>query len=191
MNSNKCTGGDGLSLFNTSHLIRNGGGTQANNFGSGDTHRAFSTTALVDAINKMNRFVGANNIQMRKVRNIVVACSTELAPTVQNTIDSLYNPNANNNLSSASKEAFARRRITVSYKEFAHIPTAYKNYWFLVDTERAKNRLFMCWAWRPRLATDTVYSNGTFENDASTFFGPCALGWQFAFGSKGDASAIS
>ena len=140
----------------------------------------------------MNRLVGQNNIQMRKCKRIRVCCATELLPTVQKTIDSLYGPdNANLGLSAASAAAFKKRKVTVDYMDMAHIPVAYKDYWFLVDLDRAKNRLFMCWAWKPRLANDTVYSNGTYENDASTLFGPVALGHQFTFSSKGTGSAIS
>jgi hypothetical protein len=184
------TGGDSLSLINTAHPLRSGG-TQANNFGSGDTHRAFSASALVELINLMDRFKGQNGTQMLPTKHLRVLCSIEAAPTVQQAIDSKYGPTANLNLSTASAEAFQGRGKVVDFRVMPYMPAAYKNYWFVVAMDRTPNRMLMCWAWKPRLAQDSVISNGTFENDASVSFAPIALGWQFIAGSKGDGSSIS
>lgn len=185
------TGGDGLSLFNAAHTIR-AGGTDRNIFPSGDTHRPFDGTALVDALIRMNRMVGQNGVQLLPVRNAKVLCSIEDLPTVQKHIESKFGPN-NPNLgeSASSAEALRRRGINISYQAIPFIPDAYKKYWFIVDLDRAKDRMFMAWMWKPRMASDTTVSNGTHENDCSTALAPTSLGFQHVFSSKGDNSAIS
>jgi len=81
------TGGDGLALFSSAHLIRKDGSTQANTFAVGDTHRAFSAANLVEAVNIMNRFKGMNAVQMLPCKRIRVLCSIELQPTVEQAIN--------------------------------------------------------------------------------------------------------
>lgn len=185
------TGGDGLSLYNTSHTLR-AGGTQANNFGSGDTHRAFSAANFVEAVNRMNRFKDHNGRQMLKCRNIRIVCSVELEPTVQQALLSLYGPaNANLGLQTGSKQAFAGRGITVDYIVAPDIPNSYKDYWFVVDLDRAKRRAWLAAAWMPRMADEDEKSKGVYKNEASTLFGYYFSDWQWTFSSKGDGSAIS
>lgn len=183
------TGGDALALFSGSHLIRNGGGTQSNMFS--DTHRAFSASNLTEAINIMNRFKGMNNVQLAKVRRFRVVCSVELEPTVQQALLSLYGPvSANLGLQTSSEFMFRGRGVEAGYTVLPEIPNAYKNYWFVVDLDRAQDRFKLAAAWMPRMAQETRIENGTYHIDASTFFGPVAVGWQWVFGSKGDGSAV-
>jgi len=185
------TGGDALALFSGSHTIRKTGGTQSNMYASGDTHRAFSASNLVDAVNIMNRFVGHNNVQMLPCKRIRVACSIELQPTVEQALNSLYGPlNANLGLQTASKEAFRSRGVDIESVVLYDMPYAYRNYWFVMDLDRAAEMAWLATGWMPRMNDVTVYENGTYKNEASTFFGYVFSGWQWVFGSKGDGSAI-
>lgn len=185
------TGGDGLALFSGSHTIRKTGGTQSNLYPSGDTHRAFTAANLVDALNIMNRFKGMNDVQMRPVRRFRVVCSVELEPTVQQALNSLYGPtNANLGLQTGSAEAFAGRGVDAGYVVLPDIPYSYRNYWSVVDLDRASEMLFYAKGWDPRMNDVTTFEKGTFKNEASTFFGYVFNGWQWVFGSQGSGAAI-
>ena len=185
------TGGDGFALFYKAHTIR-AGGTQANNFGTSDTERAFSADNFVEAVNRMNRFQDHNGRQMLKVRDLRIVIAPELEPTVQQALLSLYGPaNANLGLQKGSKQAFAGRGITVDYIVAPDIPYAYRNYWSVIDMRRARYASFLAKGWMPRMNPDTDYSKGVFKNEASTLFGYYFATWQHAFGSKGDGTTIS
>lgn len=188
------TGGDAVALFSEAHPTRKSGvGNQANTFGSGDTHRVFSAANLVDGIDKMARFKDHNGVQFRRSRRLRVVCSPELSSTVIQAIDSIYGPaTANLGLSTASASFLAKRGITdIQPTVLPNIPTAYKNYWFIVDLDRAQKMAKRAVAWRPRMATDNEIEAGTMNNASSTIFGFHWGHWAWAFGSKGDASAIS
>lgn len=185
------TGGDSLALYDDAHLIR-AGGTQANNFGNGNTHLPFSATNLVSAVNKMNRFQNHNGRQMLPCRNLVVYGSVELLPEIDQALNSLYGPsNALLGLQSGSKEAFRRRGININSISIPDIPSAYSTYWGVIDLTRAKHRAFLAAAWMPRMNDETQFYKGTYTNEASTFFGYYFNDWQWTFGSKGDSSTIS
>ncbi len=188
------TGGDAVALFSEAHPTRKSGvGNQANTFGSGDTHRVFSAANLVDAIDKMARFKDHNGVQFRRSRRLRVVCSPELSSTVIQAIDSIYGPNtANLGLSTASSSFLAKRGITeIMPTILPNIPTAYKNYWFVVDLDRAQKMAYRAVAWRPRVANDREIQNGTEDNACSTLFGFHWGHWAWVFGSKGDATSIS
>lgn len=183
------TGGDAVALFSASHTIRKTGGVQSNMFS--DTQRPFSAPNLVEAINIMNRFKGMNDIQMLQVRRTRVLCSPELRPTVEQAINSMYGPlNANLGLSTASKEAFRDRGVDIASIVLPDIPYAYRNYWFVVDLDRAADMFFFAKGWMPRMNDISEYEKGTFKNESSTFFGFVFNSWQWAFGSIGDNSAV-
>jgi hypothetical protein len=174
-----------------SHTLRGTGETQLNTFASGDTHRAFGPTALTDAISIMNRFKAHNGIQMKRVRSLKLIVATENIATANQVIYSMYGPNtANLGLSQSSKDALARRKMTIEAVEAPDIPYAYRTYWFLTDTQRSARRAFVAWAWNPRLTRDATPSKGRLKMLGSTLFGPLVLGWQWTFGSKGDGSSI-
>jgi len=187
------TGGDASAIFATGHANRYGSTLGDDNiFPSGETHRAFSETALVDALIQMNRYVGQNGVQMLPVKRAVILCSHEKLPVVQKIVESKYGINSPNlGVNVANKEAIARRGISIDYQVMSILPVAYKNYWWIVDLDRAQDRLFMCWLWKPRTANDATVSNGTWEMDASFMGGPASCGWQWGFGSKGDESTIA
>ena len=186
------TGGDGLALFSTAHTIRNGGGTQANTFAVGDTHRAFSAANLVEAVNIMNRFKGMNNVQMLPCKRLRVLCSVELQPTVDQALNSMYGPlNANLGLQTGSKEAFRARSADISSAVLWDMPYAYRNYWFVIDLDRAAEQSWLASGWMPRMNDVSEYAKGIYKNEASTFFGYVFSGWQHAFGSKGDGTTVS
>lgn len=185
------TGGDGLALFSGSHTIRKDGSTQSNMFPSGDTHRAFSAANLVDAVNIMNRFKGMNGVQMLPCKRIRVLCSVEVQPTVEQALNSLYGPiNANLGLQTASKEAFRARGVDISSVVLYDMPYAYRNYWFVVDLDRASEMAWLAVGWMPRMNEDSEYEKGVYKNEASTLFGYLFSGWQWVFGSIGSGAAI-
>lgn len=182
------TGGDAVALFSASHPIRKTGGTQSNILTSEYT---LTTGSLDNAITQMNRFQAPSGVQMRKVRRLRVVVPTELESTAQQIITSLYGPsNANLGLQKSSAQQLRARGIDIDYVVLPEMPTAYAAYWFVVDLDRAANRFFLASAWMPRMAQETKHENGTFEIDASTLFGPVALGWQWVIGSRGTGGAI-
>lgn len=187
------TGGDASALITTSHANRAGATTgTSNNFGSGDTQRPFDGSALTDAISLMHRFVGQNGEQFLPTRRARILCSIEKYPVVQKVLDSVYGPDvANLGRQTASKEALAGRGVQIDAQVITLMPVAYKNYWFIVDLDRAVDHLYMCWGWKPKVADSVEVTNGTKEMVASTLFGPSAIGWQWIFGSKGDSAAIA
>lgn len=183
------TGGDGKALFASDHNIRATGGTQSNMFG--DTQRAFTGPNLVDAVNIMDRFQGMNGKQMLPCKRIRVLCSLELQPSVEQAINSLYGPlNANLGLSTASKEAFRVRGVDIASQPLYDMPYAYRNYWFVIDLDRASEMAWLASGWMPRMNDQTDYQKGIFKNEASTFFGYVFSGWQWAFGSTGTGAAV-
>lgn len=174
-----------------SHTIRGTAATQYNNFGSGDTQRALSGTAITDAIAKMNRFQDHNGVQLLPVRSLKLIVSPEKAAEARKILDSRQGPdNATLGLQTGSTEALAKRGISISVTEAPDIPYAYRNYWSLVETNRAKSRAFMAYAWKPEMDSEPEITNGTRVYAGSTVFGPVLLGWQWAFGSTGAGTAI-
>jgi len=186
------TGGDGLALFVSNHTIRKDGSTQANTYAVGDTYRAFSGPNLVDAVNIMNRFKGMNGVQMLPVQRIRVLCSIESQPVVEQAINSLYGPlNANLGLATASKEAFRSRGVDIASQVLYDMPYAYRNYWFVIDLDRAAEMAWLASGWMPRMNDVTEFAKGLYKNEASTFFGYVFSSWQWAFGSKGDGTTVT
>ena len=182
--------GNSESLFG-SHTIRKDGSAQLNTFASGGTHLALGNTALDSAIAKMNRFKGHNGTQLKKVKNMKLLVATELISTANQLLYSMYGPlNANLGESKVAPSALGRRMIKVIAVEVPDIPVAYSTYWFMCEDFRASTRAFMAWGWKPRMQRDDLVSKGTLRLTGSTMFGPFVLGWQWAFGSKGDGSAV-
>lgn len=181
-------GGDQVALYSASHPIRKTGATQSNILTGNYT---LTTNSLDAAITQMNRFQGPSGVQMRKVRRLRLVVPTELASTAQQILTSLYGPsNANLGLQKSSSQQLRGRGIDIDYVVLPEIPTAYGAYWFLVDLDRAAKRFFLASAWSPRMAEDTVKQNGTYTIDASTFFGPTALGWQWTLYSPGTGGPL-
>lgn len=184
------TVGNSEALFGA-HTIRGTSETQYNNFGSGSTHKALGASSLLEAIAIMNRFKAHNGIQIKRVKNLKLLVSPEKIAEANKLIFSLYGPdNANLGLSQASREMLSKRKINIEAIEIPDFPSAYATYWSLIDTERAKTRAFMAWGWKPRMKRDEKPSKGIFKEVGSTYFGPAIRGWQWAFGSKGDATSI-
>lgn len=183
------TVGNSEALFG-SHTIKVDASTQKNTFPTGDTHRALGSQAIVDAVSVMNRYKNHNGNQVLRARNIKLIVAYENTATANKIIYSDYGPDSNNlGLQQGSQAALAKRGMSIEVVTAYDIPYAYRNYWFLVATERAAKRAFMAWAWKPRLNSDSEYHNGTLQMYGSAFFGPVVRGWQFAFGSKGDGTA--
>lgn len=183
------SGGDGLSLFNGSHLIRKGG-TQSNLFS--DTHRAFTADNLVEALRRMNRFKGANGQQLMPVQHARVLCSSERAAEVWRVLNSDFGPlTANTGLNYASSAAFnGINGGTLDMKVIDKMPEGYSDYWFVVSMDRAAERQYVGWGWKPQLDSEPEKVRGSLHYLGSVYFGITCLGWQHVFGSKGDGSAV-
>jgi len=182
--------GNSEALFG-SHTIKGTAGTQKNTFATGTGHLALTgSTAISDALAIMNRFQAHNGIQLLRSRALKLVVGPELEAIAYKIVNSEYGPNNNNlGLQESSNMALSKRGITINVETAPDVPYAYRTYWFLVETNRAKKRAFIAWAWKPRMNSDWEYHNGTEYMVGSTFFGPVVKGWQWAFGSKGDASA--
>lgn len=175
------TGGDAVSLVNAAHPIRATGSTQSNT-----ATAAFAASSLRTAIDAMNRFQGQNGVQLGKVRRFALVGGIEQEASFQQVLDSMYGPgNANLGLQTSSRAQFSARGVQASYIILPEIPSTYSAYWWVIDLDRAVNRLFLGWGWKPRVASETIPGNGTFEMDASTLVAPFAMGWQFIYGSNG------
>jgi hypothetical protein len=181
--------GNSEALF-ANHTLKNGD-TQKNTFPTASGHLALSSSAVTQAISIMNRFKAQNGIQMLKCRNFKLIVAVENEPVAHQIKMSDYGP-LNNNLGiqTSSDTALSARGITMDVVVARDIPsTTYSTYWFLVETQRAATRAFLGVAWMPRMNDVNDYRKGVYYNEASTVFGPVVQGWQWAFGSKGDASA--
>ena len=184
------TVGNSETLFG-SHTIKVDTSSQLNTFASGDTQRPLSATALVDAIAIMNRFKSHNGDQLLPVRSLKLIVAPEKIAEANRIIASDYGPDTPNlGVSASSTASLAKRGISIQAQEIPNIPYAYRNYWFLSETNRAAERAFMAWGWKPRMNDDYEYHNGTLHEFGSVLFGPVVLGWQWAFGSIGNSAAI-
>jgi len=184
----RSTGGDAVALYSASHPIRATGGTQSNILTGNYT---LTTASLDAAITQMNRFQAPSGVQMRKVRRLRLVVPVELESTAQQIITSLYGPsNANLGLQKSSAQQLRGRGIDIDYVVLPEISSTYAAYWFLVDLDRAANRLFLANVWSPRMMQETNSENGTYSINASTVFGPTALGWQFTLYSPGTGGAL-
>lgn len=180
------TGGNSEALISASHTIRKTAATQTNVITS---NPVLSTDAVQTAVNQMNRFKGMNDVQLQKVRRLRLVVPVELEATALQIKDSLYGPtNANLGLQRSSETFMAKRGIDFSVITLPEISSSYSAYWWLVDLDRAKSRFFLTWGWKPRLANETKVTNGTTAVDASAYFGPHALGWQWIMQSTGAGS---
>ena len=174
-----------------SHSIRRDGSTQRNTFASGDTHRALSSTALVDAIQLMNRYKGHSGTELLPTKSLLLVVPKELEATAMRITHSDYGPDvANLGLSAAGPTITAAVGRNIKVVVNPYIPSSYSTNWFLIDTERASKQVFAKWAWQPRMNEHWEYRKGNFMNDASSKFGPLVLGWQWTFGSLGTGAAI-
>jgi hypothetical protein len=185
-------GGDGVALFSEAHPTRKSGvGNQANTFGTGSTHKAFTAATLVEGIDKMSRLKDNNGVQFARPKNIEVVCSHELSSTVIQAIESMYGPTtANLGLNIGSSVFLKKRGVNVGVTVLPNIPSAYQNYWFLVDKDRSRKMAARAVAWRPRVASDVTVQNGTQSYACSTLFGHHWGHFGWVFGSKGDGTAI-
>lgn len=187
------TGGDSVALASGAHPVRKSGiSNQRNIFNVGETHEAFSATSLIKAIERMDRFVLNDGTQMRPCRNLLILHSSELNDTVHQALTSAYGPTtAVLGLNVGSQEFNRGLGRTINHAVIPDQPSGYKDYWAVIDLNRASKMLFMAWGWKPRINNQSEYRKGLFYNEASTLFGPIARDWRYGFYSKGDGSAIS
>lgn len=191
------TGGDSVALASRVHPIRKSSagfsGYDSNVFcsstGGASTHKAFSASALIEAIERMDRYVLNDGTQMKPTRNLLVLHSSELADTVQQTLTSLYGPSANLSLNVGSEDFIRGMGKRINHATVVDQPIAYSDYWAVIDLERAARMMFMAWAWKPRLNEQSERRKGLMYNEGSVMFGPILRDWRCTFFSKGDASA--
>lgn len=190
-------GGDALPLFDQAHLIRKSGVTAHPNtfytgFGDSTTHLNFFGDALVEVLHRMDRFVLNDGTQMRKGRKFRILCSGELADKIKQTLISIYGPETSwlgNQKASASFQSMMGR--TIDFAIIPDMPYAYRNYWQVIEMGRAQKMLWLAWGWKPRLNNQSEFRKGLYYNEGSTLFSPEFTDWRWAFGSKGDNSAVS
>lgn len=191
------TGGDSVPVFDQAHPIRKSGSTSNANtfytgFGASTTHLAFDADALVEALQRMDRFTLNDNTQIRKGKRFRILCATENQETVAKTLRSMYGPDTSYlGKNTGGKEFQAMLGRTIDFAVIPDMPYAYKNYWFIEDLDRAKRMLWMVWGWKPRLNNQSEYRKGTYYNDGSVLFAPHAADWRFGFGSKGDGTTVA
>ena len=194
------TGGDALPLGDQAHLIRKSGVTAHPNlfyatggFGDSSTHLAFSGNALIEILQRMDRYVLNDGTQLNKVRRLRILCATELAETVNKTLYSMYGPNTANLGKNTGAADFQNAYLgrTIDVRIIPDQTTTYKNYWAVIDMDRASKMLFMGWGWRPRINNQSEVRKGLFYNEGSTLFGPHAADWRFSFFTKGDGTTVS
>lgn len=184
------TGGDGKALIAGDHPTRKAGASAQSNLPP-TTHFTFSGDNLITMIERMDRFKGMNDIQLEPTSDLVVLHSLELDDTVDRVLNSEFGPDtANLGNNPASTRGFNRRGKKISHRVIEYMPSAYSNYWFVVDRKRAARAAFLYWGWKPRMAADTDTRKGAFYNDSSVLFGPHARHWRWISGSKGSGAAV-
>ena len=182
-------GGDGVALFAYNHPSPDSSvSTQRNIFGTTEGHLPLTRESLTLALQRLNRFKDIRGIQMMKClrpKLIIARENEENAKQILMSIQGPLTPNLGIN-------PVATVNSKITYEVADWIPqTTYSTYWFLIDEDRAQKMLFMVWGWRPRVNSESNYSNGTLYKAGSVYFKPGFRDWRFAFGSKGDSSAIS
>ncbi len=180
--------GNSEALYQT-HTMRVGA-TQSNVITSNAVvNPPLASQAVSDGILQMNRFRGQNNIQDLKCRNIKLIVTVEKEPTAIQLKWSDYGPQNNSlGLQVTGPSVLGKQGISLDVVVARDIPTSFKNYWFLVETNRAVRRAFMGWAWKPKLNEHPDFRKGIWFNDSSTFFGPVVQGWQWTSASTGASS---
>ncbi|MEA2036221.1 MAG: hypothetical protein U9O94_01835 [Nanoarchaeota archaeon] len=189
--------GDSVPVYDQAHPIRKSGATANPNtfytgFGTSTTHLAFDEDALVEAIQRMNRFTLNDNTQMKPGKRFRILCSSENLEKVARVLRSAYGPDTSHlglNDASATFQAGLGRKIDV--KMIPDMPYAYKDYWFLVDLDRAQRMRWIVWGWKPRLNNQSEYRKGTYYNDGSVLMAPHIADWRAQFGSKGDGTTVA
>jgi hypothetical protein len=178
------TGGDAVALVASNHPIRKTGSTQTNIVTS---NAVLSADGVQTAVNQMNRFQSMNGRDLLPVRRLRLVVPKELTATACQIRDSLYGPsNANLGLQKSSASQMMKAQgIDFDVLTLPDISSSYAAYWWLVDLDRAKERFFLVWGWKPEMASDTVGDHGTYKVDADVMFGPSALGWQWIIQSTG------
>lgn len=187
------TGGDSVASASGAHPVRKPGvSNQRNIFNVGETHEAFSPESLVKAIERMDRFLLNDGTQMRPCRNLLILHSSELDDTVDRVLYSNYGPDtANLGVNVGSKETLGRRLRTMNHAVIPDQPNSYKNYWAVIDLNRASKMHFLAWGWKPRLNNKSELRKGLRYNEGSVLMGPIDRDWRYGFYSIGDGTSIA
>lgn len=191
------TGGDSVPLADNAHSIRKPGITSHANtflstFGDSSTHLVFSAEALIEALQRMDRFPLNDGTQIRKGRNFRILHATELSETVQRVLTSMYGPeNALLGKSQGSKDAQGMLGRRIDNAVIPDQPTGFKTYWAIVELNRARKMRWIAWGWKPRLNDQSERRKGLFFNEGSVLFAPHASDWRHEFFSKGDATTVT
>lgn len=181
------TGGDAVALVASNHPIRKTAGTQTNIITS---NPVLSTDAVQTGLAQMNRFQGMNGIDLLPTKRLRLVVPKELTATACQIRDSLYGPaNALLGLQkSSSQQMMKSQGIDFDVITLPDISSSYATYFWLVDLDRARERAFLVWGWRPEMQNDRSAGTGVNIVDTSTLFGLATLGWQWMAMSTGAGS---
>lgn len=182
------TGGDGKALFAYNHQSPDSSvAAQRNIFLPTEGNLPLTRESLILAKQRMNRFYDSKGIQMMKARKLRLVVALENKENAMSILMSLQGPlTADLGINPIAKKYSDIELVVADW-----IPSAYATYWFLIDAERAQESLYMVWGWKPRMNDESNYANGTLYKVGSVYFKPGFTDWRWAFGSKGDESAIA
>jgi hypothetical protein len=167
------TGGDSVALYSASHPM-NDGSLQSNY-----STQPLSYDTLKATLQAMDRFYDDKTIQLLPCSRLRLIVAREKKERALEVLHSIGNPDNANRISNVFQMPLGQ---TIDLKVANWIPTAYGNYWFVVDLERASYMAFMNWGWRPKFDNDNVINNGTKVYTGSTMFVPVFSSWQWAYG---------
>ena len=180
------TGGDAVALFSASHPSPDTSvSNQANIPATAYGHETLSPESLERAVQGINRYYDVKGVQLMRCRNLKLIIPRELEETTKRILLSTQGPLSAN----LGINPMASQHSRITYEVADWIPTGYSTYWFLMDTERANQCLYMCWGWMPRVNDEYEYSNGTLYKAGSVFFKPVFTDWRWIYGSKGDETS--
>lgn len=181
------TGGDGVALLAYNHPSPDGSVPVQRNIPlPAEGMEPLTRDSLTRAVQRTNRFFDIKGIQLQPCRKLKLVVAIEGKQNAQQVLFSYQGPTTANLGINPMNQSLSGIDLVVA----PWIPTAYSTYWFLIDTERAARSLFMLWGWRPRINTETEYSNGTLYKAGSVYFKPIFTDWRWVYGSKGDGSVI-
>jgi hypothetical protein len=182
------TGGDGKALFANDHPSPDSSvATQRNIFAASEGHLPLTKDALQLAAQRVDRYFDIKGVQLERCQKLCLVVARENEENAKKILYSIQGPDTAN----LGINPMEMKHSRIEYEVADWIPTAYSTYWFVVDKERASEALYMIWGWKPRINDESNYNNGTLYKAGSVYFKPGFTDWRWAFGSKGDESAIT
>lgn len=182
------TGGDAVALYAYNHPSPDSSvATQRNIPTTTEGMVPLTRDSLTNAMQRMNRFYDIKGVQMEPCDDLCLITTIEGRENARAVLWSIQGPTTAN----LGINPIAQQYSGIKLEVAPWIPPSYSTYWFLIDKKRASRSLWMVWGWRPRINSETEYSNGTLYKAGSVYFKPGFTDWRFTYASKGDASTIS